>query len=331
MTHLEFNEILKSEFQNLSRVQQLLRDYFITTGNRFTGSQFEQCCDSARPNEITEKDLLAVQTLSVEIPIRPALWILSADGSQQISKLLSQTKPSTEMWDQEAKAALAEDGPLGKLWGLLSTAFWPEPKKGNGLATTKISKLIATKRPRLSPVLDSVITQKVFPETSRYWESFRGALCDENLREHLLSVTDIPEVPADVCLLRRIDVVLWSRHNRKPRELGVCQASGFTSYFSLDQTKTLSYYRREGSSIEHQSIDEEIRARIAAKDDRKFVAIIEGSLEFISRYRELLTLPDAIIYVSDVDTLRSIGITPVDVHWKKGDKKIDLSKFLGKG
>ena len=115
------------------------------------------------------------------------------------------------------------------------------------------------------------------------------------------------------------------------RELGVCQASGFTSYFSLDQTKTLSYYRREGSGMEHRSIDEEIRARIAAKDDRKFVAIIEGSREFISRYRELLTLPDVIIYVSDVDTLRSIGITPVDVNWKKGDKKIDLSKFLGKG
>jgi hypothetical protein len=114
-------------------------------------------------------------------------------------------------------------------------------------------------------------------------------------------------------------------------ELGVCQASGFTSYFSLDQSKTLSYYRREGSTIEHRSIDEEIRARIAARDDRKFVAIIEGSLEFISRYRELLTLPNVIIYVSDVDTLRLIGITPVDVNWKKGDKKIDLNKFLEKG
>jgi hypothetical protein len=115
------------------------------------------------------------------------------------------------------------------------------------------------------------------------------------------------------------------------RELGVCKASGFTSYFSLDQTKTLSYYRREGSTIEHRSIDEEIRARIAARDDRKFVAIIEGSLEFISRYRELLTLPDVVVFVSDVDSLRSIGITPVDLNWKKGDKKIDLNKFLEKG
>ena len=115
------------------------------------------------------------------------------------------------------------------------------------------------------------------------------------------------------------------------RELGVCQASGFTSYFSLDQTKTLSYYRREGSTIEHRAIDEEIRSRVAARDDRKFVAIIEGSLEFISHYRGLLTLPDVVVFVSDVDSLRSIGITPVDMNWKKGDKKIDLNKFLEKG
>jgi hypothetical protein len=114
------------------------------------------------------------------------------------------------------------------------------------------------------------------------------------------------------------------------RELGVCKSSGFTSYFSLDQSKTLSYYRREESAIEHQSNDEEIQARIAAKDDRKFVAIIEGSIEFISQYRESLTLPDVVVYVSDADSLRSIGITPVDVNWKKGDNKIDLNKFLEK-
>ena len=38
-----------------------------------------------------------------------------------------------------------------------------------------------------------------------------------------------------------------------------------------------------------------------------------------------------LVFVSDVDSLRSIGITPVDVNWKKGDKKIDLNKFLEKG
>lgn len=125
-------------------------------------------------------------------------------------------------------------------------------------------------------------------------------------------------------------MLFYGADTRMTRELGVCKSSGFTSYFSLDQTKTLSYYRREGSTIEHRSIDEEIRARIAARDDRKFVAIIEGSHEFISHYRELLTLPDVVVYVSDVDSLRSIGITPVDVNWEKSDKKIDLNEFLQK-
>ena len=125
-------------------------------------------------------------------------------------------------------------------------------------------------------------------------------------------------------------MLFYGADTRMTRELGVCKSSGFTSYFSLDQSKTLSYYRREESAIEHQSIDEEIQARIAAKDDRKFVAIIEGSIEFISQYRESLTLPDVVVYVSDADSLRSIGITPVDVNWKKGDNKIDLNKFLEK-
>jgi hypothetical protein len=113
-------------------------------------------------------------------------------------------------------------------------------------------------------------------------------------------------------------------------EIGISKASGFSSYFSLDQSKTLSYYRREGSSIEHRSIDEEIRARIAARDDRKFVAIIEGGLQFISHYRESLTFPDVIVYVSDIVSLRSIGITPIDANWEKGDKNMDLNKFLQK-
>jgi hypothetical protein len=95
----------------------------------------------------------------------------------------------------------------------LSNAHWPTPQANNHLAQTKISKLIATKRPRLSPVLDSVITQTVFPNTTRFWDSFRFALSDEALRNHIVKVTDIPEVPAYVSLLRRIDAVLWTRHN----------------------------------------------------------------------------------------------------------------------
>ena len=212
MSPVEFVARLNSEFENITESQQLLRDYFATDGNRFTGSQFEKYCDSSRPNEITEKDLMAVKTLSVDIPVRPALWILDGDGARQISALLSQVKTTTEIWETEGETALAEGGPLWELWDLLSNAYWPQQKVANGLASTMISKLIATKRPRLSPILDSVITKTVFPGVSRYWDSFRMALSDPDLRERLLHITDVPEIPENVSLLRRIDVVLWSRN-----------------------------------------------------------------------------------------------------------------------
>jgi hypothetical protein len=213
MSDVNFLTTLSNEFSDETDCQRLLRDYFSLEGNRYTGSQFELLCDTAHPNTITAQDLVAVETLSVDIPIRPALWILSDVGEKSITALLEQTSTATEMWHDEADSALAENGPLWQLWDLLSNAHWPTPQANNYLAQTKISKLIATKRPRLSPVLDSVITQTVFPNTTRFWDSFRFALSDEALRNHIVKVTDIPEVPAYVSLLRRIDAVLWTRHN----------------------------------------------------------------------------------------------------------------------
>jgi hypothetical protein len=209
----DFRKTLSDEFANKDDCQQLLRSYFSLEGNRYTGSQFELLCDTAHPNTITAQDLIAVGTLSVDIPIRPTLWILSDVGEKSITALLEQTSTATEMWHAEAEIALAEGGPLWRLWDLLSNAYWPATQPNNHLAQTKISKLIAAKRPRLSPVLDSVVTEKVFPNTKRFWDSFRFALTDESLRNHIEKVTDIPEVPGHVSLLRRIDAVLWTRHN----------------------------------------------------------------------------------------------------------------------
>ena len=212
MTNQDFEEKLRQEFTDVEGSQDLLRQYFSESGNRFTGSQFEQLCDSDNPNTITANDILAVGALSVEIPVRTALWILGDEGSEKISAILRNVRTDIDIWHPDARNLLAEGGPLWELWDLLSIARWPVPQKSNDMGQTKISKLIAAKRPRLSPVLDSVITGTVFPGTGRYWEAFRFALSNDELRDHIVDVTSIPEVPADISLLRRIDVVLWSRH-----------------------------------------------------------------------------------------------------------------------
>ena len=111
-------------------------------------------------------------------------------------------------------------------------------------------------------------------------------------------------------------------------EIGISKASGFTSYFSLDQTRTLSFYRRQGSTVAHKPIDEEICKRINAGDNRLFVAIIEGDINFMLGYRASVTKADLIIYISSSQNLSGIGVRILDQNWMNGDEKIDLNEFL---
>ena len=214
MDQTEFNSVLTREFSDTERSRQDLSRYFAQSGNRFTGSLFERLCDVSRPNIITERDLLAVGALSVEIPIRAALWILSDDGAREITGLLEAVDTDTEMWHEDSAVLLSDGGPLWKLWDLMFVAHWPEPSPSNDMGRTKISKLLATKRPRLSPILDSVITGNVFPGVRNHWEAFRCALLDEHLRGVITEATDAPGIPENICLLRRIDAVLWLRHRK---------------------------------------------------------------------------------------------------------------------
>jgi hypothetical protein len=61
-----------------------LHRYLHSDEETFTGRWFEVLADNARPNDITERDLLAVEMLSVTIPPRVSAWILGegpgADG-----------------------------------------------------------------------------------------------------------------------------------------------------------------------------------------------------------------------------------------------------------
>lgn len=106
------------------------------------------------------------------------------------------------------------DARLLDLWHLLGRrANWPSDLSGgNGMGRTKISKLIAAKRPRLAPVLDSVVCDALGPVKDR-WEAFAHVLCDETRRTKIERA-----VPAgwEISLLRVIDVVVWMAH-RHPR------------------------------------------------------------------------------------------------------------------
>jgi len=158
------------------------------------------------PNHITADDLLAVTMLGVTVPPECAIWMLN-DGSGGITALLEQLPSDIDIWE-------ADDHIFGvaeQLWHLLNQADWPDPgSRANGMGRTIKSKLLAAKRPRLLPVLDSVVCEAL-GERSDFWSAFRFALRTPESR--LLTAVRAPG--NDLSLLRAIDVVVWMA-NRHP-------------------------------------------------------------------------------------------------------------------
>lgn len=189
---------------NLKRAQTAIDDYYVR--KPFTGRYFDVFADHEHPNEITERDLLAVEMLSVQVPAEVAIWILG-DGRPQISSLLRKVDADVDIWN--GRDLLQEGGELWRLWDLLDTGSWPTEKKNNGLGRTIKSKLLAAKRPRLVPILDKVVCDAL-PKPRVYWEAFCSALSTEENR--LLVSVPTAQAPTGVSLLRRLDIVLWMAH-----------------------------------------------------------------------------------------------------------------------
>jgi hypothetical protein len=199
-------------------VESALKRYFSTKGKGFTGSQFENLIKNSDPNAITDRDLIAITTLSVDVPARAALWILSEEGQNVISHHLRQIPVDADIWDPRVKDIFADGGHVMDLWRSLGKANWPIPKSGGGLGgVTKRSKILASKRPRLIPVLDRVVTGTL-PASENRWTSIQNVLMNEGYRTKLQKVLAHEDVPESVSLLRRIDVVIWINNEEKFRK-----------------------------------------------------------------------------------------------------------------
>ena len=210
-----FADRLSDEFSDDAGVRRAIADYFAPAGSAtFTGSQFEVIADTGRPNEITAADLVAVSMLSVDVPPRVSRWILGEEGHEAVAGLLSQVPVDMDIWDPEAPKLLSKGGPLWDLWDLLDAANWPTRIKGNGMGPTRLSKVLAVKRPRLVPVWDSVVGAVLGP-IDGFWEDMRLALTDPSMRSRIEDLTS--DAPDHVSLLRRVDAVVWSR-NRSAHE-----------------------------------------------------------------------------------------------------------------
>lgn len=82
----------------------------------------------------------------------------------------------------------------------------------------RTSKLLATKRPNLAPVADSVCSGALPVENQ--WRALSTAFRPQEVRDQIIKVTAAE--PEHVTLLRRIDVMLWMGHRRGAPPCPVC-------------------------------------------------------------------------------------------------------------
>ena len=171
----------------------------------FAGSLFDNLGENP-PDQIIADDLLAVTLLDVGFMPRAVRTLLEQgrpDG--QIGRLLAEHRvpPNVDLWDASDEVL---DGALN-VWNKIKE----QSRKGvmAGIGPTKRSKLLARKRPRLIPIVDSVVRDALGPLLGDdSWTALREALGDEGLRKDIGSLR--PAEGGDgVTTLRLLDSVVW--------------------------------------------------------------------------------------------------------------------------
>jgi hypothetical protein len=197
-------------------VNGLLADYFGANADgcpRFTGAHFQRLGGGGdRPdvtNVLTAEDLVAVSLLSVDVPAALALELLGRHATA-ISSLLKLVPARADLW---ASGDVIEPGrPAAELYALL--------RRLPGCGPTTTSKLLSRKRPRLLPVRDSFI-DAVAGLGREWWLPLRNALMQRP--EIVLILEEFRDGralnPAEVSVLRVLDIVLWM-HERQLRRHG---------------------------------------------------------------------------------------------------------------
>ena len=189
-----------------------LQDY----ATNYTGAWFDRLADVDHPNQITAQDIVAVSTLGVDIPANKSIWILGP-GSEAITALLTQIPQHQAIWHPDAN--LESTGPAWKLWNLIKSTDNSWPPGHGGVATTKLSKLLAAKRPDLIPIHDALIDQALFDaKIANYWAPWtrlHRSPQGQQLRDLATSARDNADIGEYLGPLRIIDIVIWywARHH----------------------------------------------------------------------------------------------------------------------
>ena len=189
------------------------------TGKRggFTGGRFDSFDPSgkrvASVDTFTADDIVAVSLLSVDVPARAA-WTILVDRRRYFDSLLEELGPDREFAELES----VDREHFAPAWHL-----WAELHDLPGMGPTKVSKLMARKRPKLVPIFDSVVDRAVFGGRGVQWRPLHSALrspipggeTPTPLVEWLTQLRDAAGLGPEVSALRVFDVLAWMEGSRR--------------------------------------------------------------------------------------------------------------------
>ena len=149
------------------------------------------------PYRITTDDLLAVTFLDVAVS-PPAARALLGPNAQHITDLLWAVPSEVDLW-----TASKEDlDRAERVWDFLDSL--------PGVGPVTAGKLLARKRPRLIPIVDSVVETLLEWPPDRYWMTLCEVLADQDVQAKVEALRP-PGLDQRVSTLRLLDVALWMR------------------------------------------------------------------------------------------------------------------------
>ena len=143
-------------------------------------------------------DVLAVEALSVKVPSEAAAKLFMTDA-EHFNSLLRKIPREQDLWQVrrlDVDVGSPADDLHRALRKMLPDVDW-----------VTAGKLIAAKRPRLIPILDSRVQNLLRSPQELFWVTLCDELSDEHRRATIADVCHA--APPHVSLLRRIDVALW--------------------------------------------------------------------------------------------------------------------------
>jgi hypothetical protein len=186
--------------ENEAVAVEALRDYL----GSFSGRLFEQLADPD-PFALTANDFVAVSALSVDIPPEAAALLLG-ELRPSITHHLRRIPAAAAITD--GADLLGEHSDAWKLYDLL--------KSVDGLGPTRVSKLLAAKRPALVPIRDSVV-HAALGSPNQWWSPWVQFMTgpDATVRLEQVRKVAVGARAQHLSLLRVLDVVIWMAHRHR--------------------------------------------------------------------------------------------------------------------